>query len=279
MDTTKEKLWYESIMDVCPILYCQRNSPMTETCMCWGFECHQGWEEPLRKMSCRLEELNLRFYSKYHYRIQMDQVKEKYGTLRAYWSLVYDGKWYKRIPRNIMSYLHHKLQDADYKMKMVVDKESWIENRVEEFKTRNEFEAEANRYKNVSNVKFEEKDGRFLKTTALEHCRQVHYEPTDHKFRYRLMSFFKGMTYRLSSYADDVTDQQKVIAEYMQSQAETIVKEAEDDCYDRCEFCGTHIGTSYSPRVETKGWIRYVCKDCADKHNWQYVELNSDERF
>ena len=274
MNKTTERLWYDDIMDMCPILYCQRNSSMTETCMCWGFECHKGWSEPLHKMSCRLEELNLRFYDKYHYRIQMDQVKEKYGTLRAYWSLEYDGPWYKRIPRNIASYIYHKLLATDFKMKMIVDKDAWIENKVEEFKTKDEFNAEADRCKNIRNVIFEEKDGRLLKTTALEHCRQVHYEPTKHKVRHKFMRFFKWMTGMLSSYSDDVSNEHKVIASYMQSQADTIVRETEHECYDHCELCGTCIGTSYSPRVETKGWIRYICKDCADEHKWQYSEVN-----
>ena len=113
-----------------------------------------------------------------------------------------------------------------------------------------------------------------MKTTALEHCRQVHYEPTKHKVRHKFMRFFKWMTGMLSSYSDDVSNEHKVIASYMQSQADTIVRETEHECYDHCELCGTCIGTSYSPRVETKGWIRYICKDCADEHKWQYSEVN-----
>lgn len=35
-------------------------------------------------------------------------------------------------------------------------------------------------------------------------------------------------------------------------------------CHDRCERCGRAIGVRGSPRVSTKGWITYVCKNCAE---------------
>lgn len=40
------------------------------------------------------------------------------------------------------------------------------------------------------------------------------------------------------------------------------IRRAEKECLSRCERCGRQIGTSYSPRYETEGWISYVCKDC-----------------
>ena len=73
------------------------------------------------------------------------------------------------------------------------------------------------------------------------------------------------MPCRLSS------NQQAALAlvDYMQN---IIVKEAEHECYNVCEKCGTTIGTSYSPRCTTSGWITYICDECADKLNSSYYK-------
>jgi len=59
-----------------PKLYRGINKPMTETCMCWGFACGDGWFNILWMLSLALEDLNED--------IEVVQVKEKYGTLRYY---------------------------------------------------------------------------------------------------------------------------------------------------------------------------------------------------
>jgi len=63
-----------------PLLYAQRHKPMTETCMCWGFECGDGWEPLIRELSQQLEWLN----ATGKVRVEAVQVKEKFGTLRFY---------------------------------------------------------------------------------------------------------------------------------------------------------------------------------------------------
>jgi len=60
---------------VAPKLYAQRNMPMSQTCMCWGFP-GDGWFGLLLEASLALEALDLR--------IEAVQVKEKFGTLRFY---------------------------------------------------------------------------------------------------------------------------------------------------------------------------------------------------
>jgi hypothetical protein len=57
-----------------PNLYKERNLPMQQTCMYWGFECGDGWEPLIRRLSEKLEPLG----------VVATQVKEKYGTLRFY---------------------------------------------------------------------------------------------------------------------------------------------------------------------------------------------------
>ena len=59
-----------------PNLYKEHSLPMTQTCMNWGFECGPGWEPLIRRLSEKLEPLG----------VVATQVKEKFGTLRFYFS-------------------------------------------------------------------------------------------------------------------------------------------------------------------------------------------------
>ena len=113
-------------------------------------------------MSCKLEALNLIYYPKYKVRIQADQVKEKFGTLRFYFSVI---------------------------------------------------------------------------------CEDV-----------------------------ERTKEQEVIVTAMNSWADEIVRWAEDECYKTCEDCGHQIGTDWSPRCQTTGWITYLCDVCAAKHHGFYFK-------
>ena len=87
----KKEDYPNRIMEQCKILYCQKDLPMTKTCMCWGWECGPGWYPALNVLSCKLEALNLLYYDKYKVRIQADQVKEKFGTLHFYFSVECDN--------------------------------------------------------------------------------------------------------------------------------------------------------------------------------------------
>ena len=62
---------------------------------CW--ECDDGWNDPLANLSYSLEILNLTIGKQYGYRIIADQVKEKYGTLRFYYSVEKIRPWWTQI--------------------------------------------------------------------------------------------------------------------------------------------------------------------------------------
>lgn len=79
-----------------PVLYQERNLPMTETCMCWGFDVGDGWYPLVYQLSKFITSQveNEKSRAKYDKKPQEDiekisvvaeQVKEKYGTLRYYW--------------------------------------------------------------------------------------------------------------------------------------------------------------------------------------------------
>lgn len=63
-----------------PEIFRDRHGDKMATCMCWGFECKDGWEPLIRDLCEKLQKL-----------ARMEgcqpiamQVKEKYGTLRFY---------------------------------------------------------------------------------------------------------------------------------------------------------------------------------------------------
>jgi hypothetical protein len=64
-----------------PVLYREHKLPVTHSCMGWGFQCGDGWEGPIRRLSERLEGWNREHP---HTPVVATTVKEKYGGLRFY---------------------------------------------------------------------------------------------------------------------------------------------------------------------------------------------------
>ena len=70
-----------------PKLFVNRNAPMTETCMCWGFDCGDGWFNIINQL-CNNIQHHLNWKNKDSEvvpQVVVDQVKEKFGTLRFYY--------------------------------------------------------------------------------------------------------------------------------------------------------------------------------------------------
>jgi hypothetical protein len=65
-----------------------RNLPMTETAMCWGFDCGDGWFEILNQLMGNIQH-HIDWRNKKEEvvtQVTLDQVKEKFGTLRFYYT-------------------------------------------------------------------------------------------------------------------------------------------------------------------------------------------------
>ena len=90
-----------------PKMFVNRYKPMTETTMCWGFECGNGWyhiiralcsniqhhidwKEKQRNVTIRFNNTtapeNVRPVPDVIPQVTVDQVKEKFGTLRFYYT-------------------------------------------------------------------------------------------------------------------------------------------------------------------------------------------------
>jgi hypothetical protein len=77
----------EYLVKTFPKLFIERNMDATETCMCWGFECADGWFNILNQL-CQ----NIQHHIDWKNResevvpqVVVEQVKEKFGTLRFYY--------------------------------------------------------------------------------------------------------------------------------------------------------------------------------------------------
>jgi hypothetical protein len=65
-----------------------RNKDMKETCMCWGFECGDGWFPLINQLMSNIQH-HLDWKNKDSEvvpQVTLDQVKEKFGTLRFYFT-------------------------------------------------------------------------------------------------------------------------------------------------------------------------------------------------
>lgn len=62
-----------------PKIFVQRERPMTETAMCWGFQCGDGWYN-LIDVLC--EQIQRQTDTNGSPQLEAVQVKEKYGGLR-----------------------------------------------------------------------------------------------------------------------------------------------------------------------------------------------------
>jgi len=77
-----------------PKMFVNRYKPMTETTMCWGFECGDGWFNIINQLCANIQhhidwrnrknELNPN--QPIVSQVTVDQVKEKFGTLRFYYT-------------------------------------------------------------------------------------------------------------------------------------------------------------------------------------------------
>ena len=77
-----------------PKMMVNRYKPMTETCMCWGFDCGDGWFNILDQLMNNIQHhIDWKQEQKEKFgrgegcpQVTLDQVKEKFGTLRFYYT-------------------------------------------------------------------------------------------------------------------------------------------------------------------------------------------------
>lgn len=271
VDKLKHDILYNNKM-----LYHMCNKPCTETCMCWGLEISKGWLEAVDKMSKSLEGLNFMFYPRFRVRVQADQVKEKFGTLHFYYTIVSDPPKWMSVWHNLFNRFFNYIEcNVDFRFIEVVDSVAHDEVVEKELATREEFEAEKKANKYCANVEVFERYGKFIKKSTYHHYEKTHAEPTKNRLLYKLLSKKYAIeNWPTTFFNYSPTHKQLCISNVLEDKVKKIVKNAEDECFNVCECCGHHISddnNSFSPRCTTRGWITYLCKECADKSNLEYV--------
>lgn len=256
----------------CPILYCQASKTPRESCMVFGWECGNGWNRGLQELSYKLEALNMMFYNRYRARVQFDQIKEKWGVPAIYYSVVVDPGKISMWLASFCERQHAKLLSAKYKPVFVVDEPESKYDEVEEL-TKEEWTAKKSSGYLPSNVELVKRDGKHLRITHLTKWQRGHYEPTQHKLKWKL----KGMWCKLSAWLKcnkgGWTQEQEVVVAYMDQMAREWIDETYKKLSRACEHCGAPIGVDERhPKCQTAGWIKYLCKDCADATHKPYYK-------
>ena len=78
----------EYLCKVYPKMMVNRAKDMKETCMCWGFECGDGWFQIINQLMGNIQN-HIDWQNREKEIVQqvtLDQVKEKFGTLRFYYT-------------------------------------------------------------------------------------------------------------------------------------------------------------------------------------------------
>lgn len=76
---------------------------------------------------------------------------------------------------------------------------------------------------------------------------------------------------------DDATN--KIVSEHLYMFAQNLIDEAEHMTEETCADCGTPL--TPENRVETKGWITYICKKCDEARKERYnqaIELGKSQQ-
>lgn len=258
----------QEVVKDCPLLFKMYGRPMNETCLSFGFECNEGWHSAIANTCRDIEVWNNLLYPKYRVRIQAAQIKEKFGTLRFYYDVVVDSNAFivktTDILTKIVDWFSYSKR-FDYKVKRIYDIEP--SEKIEKTEISKE---EYDKHVKHNNVSVEEIDGKYFRLDKIYNCGKFHYVPTKHKIAWKIKNCFVWLRSRLSgSFIKDNAETRNVLS-YLDNIARRYINDLEHECESICEFCGRTIGTDWSPKCQTVGWIKYICQDCAEKKEINY---------
>ena len=234
-----------------------------------GWECGLGWTNAISGLSYRLECANRIFKRLFRVHVVADQVKEKFGELRFYYTIVRDVpplvEW---ICRKITVASDSILENADFRKKSVtIEPAQKIVKCREITKSPNEF---AYTTLNSSKILESSEEDFRCELTEIHRYEISKLVPTRHKLLWTLAKACKSFSVWISNLYSVDTNRQAIGMEGLDTLAFDAVHKAEKECYSTCEECGREIGTDFSPRCETTGWITYLCEQCARNRGHGY---------
>lgn len=276
MNNQKELTVEQETVKDCPILFQMYSHSPKDTCMCWGWEFDRGWDDLVQTACRQLEMLNQEYYSKYRIRVQADQIKEKYGTLHFYYSVIQDPPksiyWFGKTVNKIVDFIDRKV---DFKFKEICLKKPENYDSVVEI-TKEDYEKAINQKYKFVNIEYKQDGDKYFSISHLYRNGKYTVKPTKHKFLYKIQKILTRIRNELLFIKKDNKESRNCFA-YVETKAEEIIEKCEHDCNNTCEICGCQIGNSWSPVCVTEGYIRYLCKSCADKSGDVY-HIHGDDK-
>lgn len=233
-----------------------------------AWECGIGWTDALAKLSYKIECANRLFSRNFRVHAEADQVKEKFGGLRFYYTVHRNAPpIIERLSGFLRKFADVVLRKADFRTKRVTVKPATVMIKCKELPL-----------PSSSGDPMYDYDGKLLEAPDGFRCllNEVHQYEVSKQVPTRLRALwhiayacYKVESWLLGLYSANL-NRQVIGVEALEDFVEKAIKEAKDACYSTCEECGNSIGTDYSPRCETSGWITYICERCAKKRGGKY---------
>lgn len=243
----------------CPMLYPDARP---------GWECGAGWTRPLEKLSYKLETLNEVFSRSFGVYAEAEQVKEKFGTLRFYFSVKTNMRAAPEALRRAVSKcteLISRKVDFSYKYVVVAPRRVIL--------TCREVKAGEDCKLSLTETAVPSRDRRscyiYGEDRVYEKKRRI---PTRNRAAWLFMRACCAVERILYGTYKAANRRQIVARQCLDDLVEELVGKAEDECYSTCEECGRKIGDKYSPRCSSVGWIRYLCERCARESGQTYIK-------
>lgn len=234
-----------------------------------GWECGIGWTDALSKLSYKIECANQLFMRNFRVHVVADQVKEKFGELRFYYTVHRDAPpVVERLCGLLRKTANVILRKADFRTKRVTIKPATVTIKCKELPLPMPDDYLYN--------------GQLLESPDGFRCllNKVHQYEISKQVPTRLRQLwhiayacYKAESWLLGLYSADL-NRQAIGAEALEDFIKKAIRETEDACHSTCEECGSSIGTDYLPRCETLGWITYICERCAKKRGVKYRKGN-----
>jgi hypothetical protein len=76
----------DKLFEKYPTLFENKNKSIQESCMAWGIECNNGWYELLSSVCWRISQHEKNIADPYYIPVKFDQIKEKFGGIRIYYT-------------------------------------------------------------------------------------------------------------------------------------------------------------------------------------------------
>jgi rubrerythrin len=250
---------YEQTQKLCPILYKNRCS--------WSINF--GWFDLLNNFSLSCEEINLFYYDKFRYRIELDEVKEKYGTLRIYFSIIKDPPKLISMVINWLMYIKGKWLSQDivnYQLKKVIDTPRCK-------KITFEILSDYNKDEHCSNENITKINNNYVKTSTVYKFETYHYEAQQYKLRYKLSKLITEIINKLERITF-IKDNDNTIHEILFNKVSELVVQCEKKSAYICEHCGMNMENTPDIICSTAGYISTLCEHCARKSKRVYYKGN-----